>query len=157
VKPLALEVSAFAEIEAEFIARVHSVIWCNMATVDRAGRPRSRIVHPVWEGPVAWSTSRRNSHKSRHLEQTPYVSLAYVADVAKPVYVDCRADWVDDLAEKTRVWEFIKSMPEPVGFDPGMMFSDGIEDANSGFLKFTPWRVQLVTGPRESLVWRQDT
>jgi len=150
-----MDVSSFAEIEEEFIARVHSVIWCNMATVDRQGRPRSRIVHPIWDGAVGWSTSRRDAHKALHIANNPYVSLAYVKDLAKPVYVDCRAEWEDDPAEKARVWEFIKNMPEPVGFDPGMMFN-GLDDEKYGLLKFTPWRIDLVTGPRQSLVWRAD-
>ena len=41
------DVAQFADIETEFIARVHRVVWCNMATVDAQGRPRSRIVHPI--------------------------------------------------------------------------------------------------------------
>ena len=34
--------------------------------------------------------------KSRHLAGNPFVSLAYIADVAKPAYADCRAEWVND-------------------------------------------------------------
>ena len=45
-----MEVTNFAEIEAEFIERVHTMVWCSAATVDRQGRPRSRILHPIWEG-----------------------------------------------------------------------------------------------------------
>ena len=48
-----MRVSAFAMIESEFIERAHRMVWCNMATVDPDGRPRTRIVHPVWEGDTA--------------------------------------------------------------------------------------------------------
>lgn len=32
-------VSSFAEIEAEFIRRAHSIVWCTCTTVDTRGRP----------------------------------------------------------------------------------------------------------------------
>jgi hypothetical protein len=32
--------------------------WCNAATVDRKDRPRSRVLHPIWEVidtyPIGW-------------------------------------------------------------------------------------------------------
>ena len=34
---------------ARFVAIAHEIVWCTLATVDAAGRPRSRVVHPVWE------------------------------------------------------------------------------------------------------------
>jgi general stress protein 26 len=149
------EVESFAEIEAEFVTRVSSVIWCNMATIDTVGRPRSRIVHPVWEGSIGWVASRPTSFKVKHLAATPYVSLAYVADTAKPVYVDCSVEWVKTPAEKVRVWDFIKSQPDPYGFDPATLFPNGADDPGCGFLKLTPWRLEVAnfqTGAM--LVWR---
>ena len=148
------EVSSFEEIREEFVARVSRIVWCNMATVDTAGRPRSRVVHPVWDGPIGWMTSRPSSHKAKHLAANPYVSIAYV-DVAHAVFVDCKAEWEEDIAEKTRVWEWIKSVPGPYGFDPAILFKGGPDDPASGFIKLTPWRVELAnfpTGP--NLVWR---
>ena len=56
------------------------MIWCNMATVDSHGRPRSRVVHPVWENGACWIGTRPGSFKGQHLARNPYVSLAYVAD-----------------------------------------------------------------------------
>jgi hypothetical protein len=148
------EVADFAEIEAEFVARVSALVWCNMTTVDTIGRPRSRIVHPVWEGAIGWMTSRPTSHKAKHLAVNPYVSIAYV-DVVKPVYVDCKAEWVEDTAEKTRVWEWMKSIPAPYGFDPAIVFKGGPDDYASGFLKLIPWRVEVATFPTgPNLVWR---
>ena len=58
-----MEVSSFAEIETEFIERVHHMVWCNVATIDTLDRPRSRILHPLWEGTVGWITTRRNQHQ----------------------------------------------------------------------------------------------
>jgi hypothetical protein len=49
------------DIEA-FITVAHRIVWCTLATVDRRNRPRSRVVHPIWErtpaGPVGWVTTR---------------------------------------------------------------------------------------------------
>ena len=33
-----------------FISIAHRIVWCTLATVDRRGRPRSRLVHPIWPG-----------------------------------------------------------------------------------------------------------
>jgi hypothetical protein len=42
-----VEVTDFAEIAAEFHARVARMVWSNVATVDDQCRPRSRIMHPI--------------------------------------------------------------------------------------------------------------
>ena len=52
-------VGSFEEIADEFAARVAKVVWCNLATVDARGRPRSRVVHPVWVGRRGWLGVRR--------------------------------------------------------------------------------------------------
>jgi hypothetical protein len=81
-------VTSFDEIETEFIQRVHAMVWCAMATLDTKNRLRSRILHPLWEGVIGWASARPHSLKSKHLQHNPHVSLAYIADVARPVYVD---------------------------------------------------------------------
>ena len=147
-----MEVSSFAEIETEFIERVNHMVWCNVATIDTLDRPRSRILHPLWEGTVGWITTRRNLHKAKHLAHNPYVSLAYIADLAKPVYVDCKAEWVDDLDQKQRVWQLCIETPPPVGFDPAPIY-ERVDHPNFGVLKLTPWRIELYNPPPgESLV-----
>ncbi|MCI0490872.1 MAG: pyridoxamine 5'-phosphate oxidase family protein [Blastocatellia bacterium] len=123
-----MQVSSFSEIEEEFLERVHSMVWCSAATLDTRNRLRSRILHPLWEGNTAWVGTRRHSLKAKHLAHNPYMSLAYIADVAKPVYVDCTARWEDDLAVKKRIWEKFKHTPPPLGFDFGTIFSSA-EDA----------------------------
>jgi uncharacterized pyridoxamine 5'-phosphate oxidase family protein len=151
-------VANFSEIEAEFIKRVHTMVWCNVASVDSQQRPRSRILHPIWEGATGWIGTHRNSFKSRHLEKNPHLSLAYIANVMNPVYVDCVAAWVDDLDTKKRIWDLFKNAPEPLGYDPARDFITP-DHENFGLLKLTPWRIDLVSFPAESfekgtLVWR---
>jgi general stress protein 26 len=73
-----IEVSRFEDLQAEFIARVSQVVYCTLATIDRKNRPRSRVMHPIWDGPIGWVISWPASHKAKHLEHNPAVSLAYI-------------------------------------------------------------------------------
>lgn len=133
--------------------RVSQAVYCNFATVDRNNRPRSRIIHPIWEGETVWIITRQNSPKARDIEHNPHVSLAYIHESQKPVYVDCTATWANDPLEKQRIWELIKATPPPLGYDPGLFFS-GIHDPNFGLLKLAPWRIELYNLNGESVVWR---
>lgn len=147
--------STFAEIEAEFIDRVHALVWCNAATVDAQQRPRSRVLHPIWEGATGWITTRRNSPKIAHLQANPHLSLAYVAEPFRPVYVECRAIWNGDLAVRQRIWALLRATPEPLGFDPALSWGD-ITDAENGLLQLIPWRIELsdFSGPPITKIWR---
>jgi general stress protein 26 len=150
-------VSSFAEIETEFIERVHKMVWCSVATLDSKDRVRSRILHPIWESGTGWSSSRRHSLKEKHLAHSPYVSLAYISDVSRPVYVDCTAEWADEPADKQHLWRLFESSPPPLGFDLGKIF-EGVDDPNFGVLRFTPWRIELfdISAPRERKVWLKE-
>jgi general stress protein 26 len=150
-----MQVATFEEIATEFIERVGRAVYCNLATIDRKNRPRSRIVHPIWDGPVGWVISWPESHKAKHLTYNPYVSLAYIRDSERPVYVDCMARWVADPAEKTRIWDLFKATPPPLGFDPEPFF-DGIDDPHFGLLQLTPWRIELYNLSGEPAVWRSQ-
>ena len=37
------------DIAPKFVAMAHQIVWCTAATVDAKGRPRSRVLHPIWE------------------------------------------------------------------------------------------------------------
>jgi len=153
-----VEISDFSEIRAEFVQRVQSMVWCNVATVDSRCRPRSRILHPIWEDSTGWICTHRNSYKHNHLEKNPYVSLAYITEINKPVYVDCSAAWVDDMAEKQRIWALFRDTSPPVGYDPALDFIRP-DHENFGLLRLTPWRIAIVTFPAPShaegqRIWR---
>ena len=135
------------------MARVCEAVYCSMATVDRKGRPRSRILDPIWDGPIGWAISWPASHKKKHLAINPYVSLAYVHDRDKPTYADCRSEWVTDEDEKIRVWELFKNTPPPLGFDPEPHYGS-IHHPYYGLLKFTPWRIELGALVGEPIIWR---
>ena len=131
------DVAQFADIETEFIDRVHRVVRCNMATLDAQS-----------------IATDRHSLKNRHLAANPHVSLAYIADIAKPVYVDCRARCADDWADKQRVRDMFVAAPPPLGYDPTPFFI-AADHPNFGVLRLAPWRIAVVTQcPPASLVWR---
>ena len=148
-----MEVTQFNDIQTEFMNRAQQTVYCNVATVDAMGRPRSRIMHVVWDGPIGWVITRSDSFKARHLANNPYVSLAYIGVPLKPVYVDCLAEWVDDIDEKLRIWELHKTLPPPLGFDPTPHYGT-IEHEYFGLLRFMPWRMELAELRSESLIWR---
>lgn len=152
-----MEVNSFSEIEDEFMARVRRIAWCTVATVDRAGRPRTRILHPIWEGSTGWIATGPESHKAKHLAKNPYVSLSYWDPKHEQVYVDAKAEWVSDAATKRRIWDLYKNTPPPLGYDPAIIWKGGVEDPGYGLLKITPWRVELfglATMMTGGTVWR---
>jgi general stress protein 26 len=143
----------FRDIQAEFMDRAQQAVYCNVATVDTKGRPRSRIMHVVWEGPIGWVITWPASPKSKHLANNPHVSIAYIHQPYKPVYIECTAKWENEVSEKLRIWELHKSIPPPLGFDPEPGYGT-IENEYFGLLKFTPWRIELAELKKESLIWR---
>jgi general stress protein 26 len=151
-----METTNFADIAAEFEARARKHVWCSVATVDRGGRPRSRVLHPVWQRATGWVTTRPDSFKAKHIASNPFLSCGYV-DAERPMYVDCLAEWVDNPETKQQAWDFIKSQPEPYGFDPGFIWPGPLHET-FGLLMLTPWRIQLTTAlagqAPETTIWR---
>ena len=148
-----MDVAQFEDIQAEFLARVSHAVYCTMATVDRRDRPRSRMMHPIWDGPIGWIISWPASHKAKHLARNPAVSLAYIQDKEKPVYVDGVAEWIDAVDEKRRIWDLHRTTPEPLGFDPQPHYGT-IDHPYYGLLRITPWRIELATLYGEPIIWR---
>ena len=156
-----MDVDNFEEIADEFAARVGRIVWCTVATVDRKGRPRTRILHPIWEGSTGWIATGRHSPKERHLAGNPYVSLTYWSPEHQQIYADCKAEWEDSAEEKRRIWELYKNTPPPLGYDPAIIpvWKDGPGSPDFGVLKLTPWRIELwsiqdMMAGKPSLVWR---
>jgi hypothetical protein len=58
----------FDVIAPTFLERVNTMVWCSAATVDRHGRPRAQVWHPIWEGRPAWITADPRSPKGRDLD-----------------------------------------------------------------------------------------
>jgi general stress protein 26 len=151
--------SAWEALAPEFVRRTTRIVWCTMATADRRGRIRSRIVHPLWDGRGGWVLTERRSAKARELDARPWTSLTYIDGAQEQVHVDCRTSWEERPAEKRRLWDWFKSVPPPLGYDPGLFFTEGVESPGFGALRLDPWRIELwsladlMTG-KPARVWR---
>ncbi len=139
------DVTSFDDIAQEFDARVGRIVTCTVTTVDGKGRPRARMLHPLWEGSTAWITTGRQSFKAKHLEKNPYVSLSYWDPQQEQVYAECKASWEEDAGEKQRVWNLFKDTPPPRGYDPAQFMPEGPRAPSFGALKLTPWRIELFS------------
>ena len=131
-----------------------------MATADAERRIRSRIVHPLWDGRSGWVLTNRHSVKGRELDANPWASLTYVDEKQEQVHVDCATAWEERPAEKRRLWDWFKSLPPPLGYDPGLFFTKGgAEHEDFGCLRLDPWRVELwsladLMSGKPPQVWR---
>lgn len=148
-----IQVKNFSDIADEFKQRVEDMVWCSAATVDTVGRPRTRVLHPIWDGHQGWIITYRDSVKSKHLATKPNMSLAYIRNPMQPVYADCTVEWVENKVERQKVWDYFKSIPEPYGYNPEPIFG-AIDGERVGILKLTPWRIEVYTIGVESKIWK---
>ena len=138
---------SFAPFVEDFLAITGEVVWCTATTVDAAGRPRSRILHPIFEvvegRPVGWVATARTPVKTAHLAANPHVAIAYWSPAQHTVVADCVVRWVDDEEGKRHVWDLFAATPPPLGYP---LAGPGMEDPTSPLftpLRLDPWRVQV--------------
>jgi hypothetical protein len=146
-----------------FVEIAHRIVWCTVATVDRLGRPRSRVLHPYWEatedGLLGWITTRPTPLKVAHLDRTPFVSCSYWDIKHDTAAAECQARWERDPDETQRVWDLFRAAPVPLGHDPAKIWPDGPSSDDAGLLRLEPWRISvrtledLLNGTRGE-VWR---
>lgn len=114
-----------ARVAPAFVEMAHRIVWATVATTDRQGRPRSRILHPIWEWDgerlVGWIGTTQSPVKRAHLARQPYVSVNYWAPTHDTAEAVCLAEWAMDDETRTRAWNLFKSGPEPVGYDPAIV------------------------------------
>jgi hypothetical protein len=41
--------TALDVVAPAFVEMAHRIVWAPAATIDRAGRPTTRVLHPIWE------------------------------------------------------------------------------------------------------------
>ncbi|NIK60450.1 pyridoxamine 5'-phosphate oxidase family protein [Kribbella shirazensis] len=115
-------------VQKEFMERAHKIVWCSVATVGPDNRPRSRILHPIWELSdelTGWIVTRATPLKVRHLAYSPYLSCSYWEPGHEVAVADCAAEWVTDAATRQRVWELYRDAPPPLGYDFWSVFPAG--------------------------------
>ena len=143
----------------------HSIVWCTVATVDASGRPRTRILHPIWDWDGAALTGRIAtsplSPKAKHLAAHRQVSLSYWAPSQDVCTADCDSHWTNDLEAKRSGWDRFKNGPAPVGYDPAIVPGWTTPDAEGfGILVLQPTALRvmpgsvLLAGQGEVLTWR---
>jgi len=140
-----------SEIAPAFVEMAHQIVWCSAATVDARGRPRSRVLHPIWEWNgqelVGWVGTGPTPTKRAHLEASPHVSLNYWAPSQDTCVAECRASLVFDDETRTRTWELLKNAPLPVGYDPAIIPGwDGPTCEAFAALRLEPWRLRVFPG-----------
>jgi len=142
-----------AEIAPAFVEIAHKIVWCTVATVDREGRPRSRILHPYWEWDgrslVGWIATGPTPVKLAHLANSPFVSCSYWAPSHDVAVAECHAELVQDDTIRTRIWDLFKQTPPPLGYDPGGIGVPGWDGPTSpafAVLRLEPWRLRVLPG-----------
>jgi hypothetical protein len=143
-----------ARIAPAFVAMAHRIVWATVSTVDRQGRPRSRILHPYWaweedeNGLVGWIATGPTPLKRSHLEHSPFVSVNYWSPEHDTCTAECRATWGFDDETRQRVWQLFEEAPEPVGYDPAIIpvWKDGPTSTAFAALRLDPWRLRVMPG-----------
>ena len=79
-----------------FVEMAHRIVWCSAASVDRQGRPRSRVLHPLWQWDgkrlSGWIATGPTPTKRAHLAASPYLSLNYWEPGQDTCVAECRAE-----------------------------------------------------------------
>ena len=139
------------EVAPAFVEMAHRIVWCTMATVDTAGRPRTRILHPIWEWDGAtltgWIASNPASLKAKHLAAQPWVSCTYWAPNHDTCTADCHVEWEPDLANRRALWDRFANAPAPVGYLPSIVPAWTSPDVEAfGSLRLRPYRLRVMPG-----------
>jgi hypothetical protein len=147
-----------------FVEMAHRIVWATAASVDDADRPRSRILHPIWEWDGTalrgWVATGPTPVKRANLEHSPYLSFNYWDPSHDTCTADCRATWRNDAGSRAAVWERFATGPPPVGYDPSIIPGwDSPDSPGFGALELQPYRLRvfpgsvLLGGGGEVLTW----
>lgn len=150
-----------------FVDMAHQIVWASVATIDRRDRPRSRVLHPIWQWDgstlTGWVATGPTPLKRAHLERSPHVSVNYWTQSQDTCVAECRSEWCFDLPTRERIWRLFEETPAPVGYDPAIIpgWEKPSDDAFA-VLKLAPWRLRVFPGSvlmgqgGEVLTWQED-
>jgi hypothetical protein len=142
----------FDALVSEFHRRVAKTIWCTLATVDTRGRARTRVVHPVWDGPAGWLGARAGTPKLAHIAAHPDVSLLYWDPDHEQVTIDARATVEPSPVARSDAWAALQAPAPPYGFDPAPIWPGGPDGDDFVAIRLVARRVELFGAP--PVVWK---
>lgn len=143
--------NTFSETAPAFVEMAHRIVWATVATVDSHGRPRSRILHPIWEWNgttlTGWIATSPTPTKRGHLNHTPFMSINYWTTTHDTCAAECRATLKLDDETRIMVWNLFKNGPSPVGYDPAIVPS-WVSPTSDAFaaVRLEPWRLRVFPG-----------
>jgi len=158
--------AGLSEVAPAFVEMAHRIVWCTAATVDTDERPRTRVLHPIWEWDgstlTGWIATSPTSPKGEHLAAHPDLSLTYWSPNHDTCTADCDAAFESGADERQRTWDRFAHGPAPVGYDPRIVPGwDGAEAPQFGSLRLEPRRLRvmpgtvMLTGSGRLLTWRR--
>ena len=129
----------------------HDIVWCSAATVDRYGRPRSRILHPYWEwngdNLIGWIATVPTRVKRAHLDHSAYISCSYWNESHDTCTAEAKAEWRSDEVTRIRVWNLFNGTAPPLGYDPAIVPGwNSPTDEEFAVLRLEPWRLRVFPG-----------
>ncbi len=139
-------------IAPAFVAMAHSIVWASVATVDADSKPRSRILHPIWEWDgsdlFGWIATVPSPVKRAHLAVHPEVSVSYWTTTHDTCSAECLVEWYTDDETRQAVWRRFATAPAPVGYDPAIipMWKDGPTSEQFAVLRLAPYRLRVMPG-----------
>lgn len=159
--------ASLKETAAAFVDMAHRIVWCSAATVDSKGRPRSRVLHPIWQWDgsslTGWIATGPTATKRAHLQASPHLSCNYWSANQDTCVAECRASFAFDAQTRRMVWDLFANGPAPVGYDPAIIPGwDGPDSDAFAALKLEPWRLRVMPGSvmmgggGETLVWQAE-
>jgi hypothetical protein len=140
-----------ATIAPAFVDMAHRIVWASAATIDPQDRPRTRILHPLWEWDgerlTGWIATGPTPVKKADLDHRPFVSLSYWAPNHDTCAADCATEWHLDLETRRWLWDRYTNAPAPVGYDPGIVPGwDAPDSPGFGALRLEPYRLRVFPG-----------
>jgi hypothetical protein len=145
-------VTPLDEIAPAFVDMAHSIVWASVATIDSDGKPRSRILHPIWEWDgtdlLGWIATVPTPVKRADLAAHPQMSVSYWTASQDTCTAECLVEWYLDEETRTAVWDKFANGPEPVGYDPYInpTWSEGPTSDRFAALRLAPYRLRVMPG-----------
>ncbi len=103
------------QIAPAFIEMAHSIVWASVATVDENSRPRTRILHPIWEWDgtdlLGWIATVPSPVKKAHLAVHPEMAVSYWTTTHDTCSAECLVEWYHDDDTRAAVWDKFATGP----------------------------------------------